>query len=343
MRATILRSREAVHAIAPQWEAIKPLTPFSSWDFACDWLACTPSAQPFVIAVHDRETLVGVAPWCLIRHRAGSTILTGIGRESAWYHDPLVIDTADAKEVLRAMGHVLRPRQWDAINLTLQVRASLPLIRALRQLGLAVAGRPDDRQSHLIAFDADWATAWERFPASFRKSLSRRRRRLEAMPHHFHMLQGEQAMVALEELIRLNRSRWKTGENWEPAYAFMRLNTPNLLARGDLRFSALTIEGRPAALDYQVRKGDRSSMIMANFQPDFADLSPGNLLMQWTLEQLHQEGIREVDMGPGLYEWKENLQSETVATIRTHVGSSLLGMALVGWQDILKPRLQPAT
>lgn len=103
-------------------------------------------------------------------------------------------------------------------------------------------------------------------------------------------------MEALDELIRLNRIRWRMGKNWEPFYAFMRANTPNLRAQGDVRFSTLTLEGRVAALDYQVRKGNRSFMIMANFHPDFAELSPGNLLMHWTTEQLQHEGTRGVRM-----------------------------------------------
>lgn len=344
MHAMILRSWEEVHAIAPQWAEITPLSPFSSWDFASDWLRCTPDAQPFVVAVHDRETLLGVAPWCLIRDYAGSTVLTGIGRESAWYHDPLVRDAAAVNEVHRAISQALRPRQWDAIDLILQAQTSQGLVQDLERLGLAVSRRPGDRQSHVIVLEADWTTSWERFPASFRKSLTRRHRRLEALPHAFHMIRDDaHARDALEELIRLNRQRWQTGENWEPTYAFMRANTPNLLARGDLRFSTLTIDGRVAALDYQVRKGDRTFMIMANFHADFAELSPGNLLMQWMLEQLHHEGIRRVDMGPGEYAWKQVLYSEKVETIRTHVGASLLGMALVGWRGMIKPRLQTAT
>lgn len=343
MHATILRTRDEVQALVPQWDELTPLSPFSSGDFACDWLSCTPEASPFVIAVHDGGTLMGVAPWCLARDFAGSTLLTGIGRESAWYHDPLVRDGAVVSEVHRAIGQALRPRHWDAIDLILQANVSLPLVRMLERLGVAISRRPVDRQSHLIALDADWTTSWERFPDSFRKSLKRRRRRLATLPHQFLMVQGEQAMECLEELIRLNRLRWQTGQNWEPTYALMRANTPSLLARGELRFSVLMIDGRMAALDYQVRKGNRSFMLMGNFHPDFADLSPGNALLVWALEQLNREGIQWVDMGPGEYAWKIQIQSRQVEAIRTHVGSSLLGMALAGWRGVIKPQFQSAT
>lgn len=343
MHATILRTRDEVQALAPQWDELPPLSPFSSGDFACDWLSCTPEASPFVIAVHDGGTLMGVAPWCLARDFAGSTLLTGIGRESAWYHDPLVRNGAVASEVHRAIGQALRPPHWDAIDLILQADASIPLVRVLERLGVAVSRRPADRQSHLIALDADWTTSWERFPDSFRKSLKRRRRRLESLPHQFLMVEGDQALECLEELIRLNRLRWQTGQTWEPAYAVMRANTRTLLARGELRFFVLMIEGRIAALDYQVRKGNRSSMIMGNYHPDFADLSPGNALLVWALEQLNREGIQWVDMGPGNYAWKNQIRSEQVEIVRTQVGLSLRGMALVSWRGMIKPQLQPVT
>ena len=343
LSSTILSTLEDVRALAPQWNALGPLTPFSSWDFAYDWLFCTPEARPFVIAVHDQEQLVGIAPWCLARDYAGSMVLTGIGRESSWYHDPLVHPAADAAEVHLTICQALRPRRWDAIDLILQANESLPLVRNLEQLGLAVSRRPSDRQSRLYELDPGGQAFWEGFSASSRKSMRRRLRQLEAVPHEFRLAQGAQAMEYLEELIQLNRERWQTGENWEPTYAFMRANTPTLLAQGDLRFFVLTIEGRTAALDYQVRKGSRSFAIMASVHPEFADHSPGSLLLNWAIGELAREGIRTLDLGPGEYEWKKRLQSGLVETVRTQVGSSLLGMALVGWRSMIKPRLVTAT
>ena len=343
MQATIHKTLDEIRALESSWGRLTPMSPFSSWDFAYDWLRCAPSVQPYVIAVHSQGKLIGVAPWCVTPDYAKSRVLTGVGAESAWYHDPLVADPESAPEVFRAIARALRPRKWDAIDLTLQAEPCHALLDDLKPLGLTVAQRPSDRQSRIIALDADWETSWKRFPSAYRKGVRRLSRHLELRPHAFGVAEGDQAQGWLETLIRLNHARWQTGSNWDLTYAAMRANTPTLLARGELRLFGLSIEGRMAALTYHVRKGKRSFMLMGNFHPDFADYSPANLLLHWSIQRLHQEGVREVDMGPGEYDWKKRLQSGLVETVHTRVGGSLKGMALVGWRGMLKPRLSSAT
>lgn len=339
MQITIAKTLEDVRALEAEWGALAPSHPYAAWDFAYDWLTSVPSAQPFVIAVRQGGQLVAVAPWCLIKGRADSLSLTGVGYEGAWYHDPVLAPDMACEPIARALAGALRSRQWDLIDLILQADSSMPLASALQRFGMSVMQRPRERQSRLLALAADWPSTWERFPSSFRKTVERRSRKLAQRPHRFFQVTGDETMDVLEELIRFNRLRWQTGANWEETYAVMRAHTPTLLARGKLRLFALELDGRLAAIDYQIRQGDRSFMLMANYHSDFAELSPGNLLMHWGLEQLQREGVRAADMGPGEYAWKQQLASTLVETVRIRVGSSLRGLALVGWRDMIKPRL----
>ena len=343
MEATILTSLSEIRSLETTWGRLTPRSPFSSWDFAHDWLSCAPEVTPYVIAVHSQGALMGIAPWCVKQDYAGSRLLTGLGAESAWYHDPLVVDRARADEVFRAIARALRPRRWDAIDLTLQAEASLPLIDDLQPLGLTLAQRASDRQSRLLVLDDDWEKSWKRFSTNYRKSVRRLTHRLETRPHAFGIADDEQAQEWLETLICLHRERWQTGANWQQSYDFLRAYTPTLLARNELRLFGLSLDGQLAALTYHVRKGARTFMLLGAFHPDFAEYSPSNLLLHWSLQSLHQEGVRWVDMGPGEYDWKLRLQSGLVETVRTRVGASLMGMALVGWRGVLKPRLSIST
>ncbi|MNR81942.1 hypothetical protein D3C86_520030 [compost metagenome] len=338
LKATIVKTLDEIRALESQWAKLTPPSPFSSWDYAYHWLRCAPEAQAHVIAVHSRGELVGVAPWCLSRDYAGSRVLTGIGKESAWYHDPLIVPGYDASRVFQAIGEALCHRKWDAIDLTLQTEHSLPLITELKRLGMTVTQRASEQQSHVLAFEDDWEACWKRFPSSFRKGVRRLNRHLESIPHRYLQAPQAHALEWIEDVIALNRTRWNTGENWELTYAVMRANTPTLLAQGDLRLYGLEIEGRMAALAYHIRKGNRSFALIGNYHPDFAEYSPSNLLLHWLLTQLHQEGVRWVDLGPGEYDYKNRIQSGLVETVRTQVGTSLLGMALVGWRGMIKAR-----
>lgn len=339
MQITIAKTLEDVRALQADWETLAPASPYAAWDFAHDWLASVPSAQPHVIAVRSGGRLVAVAPFCLVKGRADTLSLTGVGYEGSWYHDPVLAAGLPPQPIYRALAGALRSRHWDLIDLILQAESSMPLLSELRRLGMSVTQRPSERQSHLLALDGDWPSTWERFPSSFRKTIERRGRKLARIPHRFFPAAPAEAAELLEELIRLNRLRWQTGKKWEEAYAVMRAHAATLVARGELRLFGLEVEGRLAAIDYQIRKGDRSFMLMANYHPDFAELSPGNLLMCWGLEQLQREGVRWADMGPGEYAWKLQLSSARVETVRIRVGASLRGLALVGWRDMIKPRL----
>lgn len=339
MEATILRTRAQIRELQLQWGGLKPSTPFACWDYAHDWLHSVPDVEPFVIAIRSGGRLIALAPWCVVKEAAGVRTVTGISGNSAWYHDPLLHPSADPAAVARAMARALHAERWDSINLILQPQLSEPFMTELKRLGMAVIQRVPEDQGHVIQFGDDWDEAWNRFPSTFRKNMARRVRRLNSLPHRFLEATASNAGEWLEELIRLYRLRWQTDGNWEPTFAFMRANTETLLQQGELRLFALEIHGRLAAFDYHVRKRNRAYSYMCAYQEEFASYSPGTLLMSWSLAHLHREGVRAIDLGPGLYAWKEVVENTPVETLRLMVGGSPRGMALLGWRTKLKPWL----
>lgn len=91
-------------------------TPFSSFQWASAWVRhWSEEGSPWVLAVHEGERVVGLAPFVLHR-RGGLRVLRGLGVGVGNYWD--ILAEQDRRDsVLSAVGGALRERssEWDAL------------------------------------------------------------------------------------------------------------------------------------------------------------------------------------------------------------------------------------
>jgi len=116
----------------------------------------------------------------------------------------------------------------------------------------------------------------------------------------------------LEALFRFEDQRWseRGGKSVlaDPAIQrFHRVACYGLEAAGSLRLYVLKLEGRIIAVYYGFLYRDRACYYLGGFDSDFANLSPGKLLLAHAIEQAVREGAREFDFLRGQesykYEW----------------------------------------
>jgi CelD/BcsL family acetyltransferase involved in cellulose biosynthesis len=76
------------------------------------------------------------------------------------------------------------------------------------------------------------------------------------------------------------------------------------LAEGWLRLYVLQIGGRPAAAFYGFRVRDRAYAYIGGFDPEFAEASPGALVMRHAVEQAVREGCASFEFLRGREAYK---------------------------------------
>jgi CelD/BcsL family acetyltransferase involved in cellulose biosynthesis len=110
---------EDLDALQAEWSTLfdsdPTATPFSSFQWASAWCRhWSAGGSPWVLAVHEEERLVGLAP-LMLRRRGRLRLLNGLGAGVGNYWDVLAAPE-DRERVLVAVAGALRQRssEWDA-------------------------------------------------------------------------------------------------------------------------------------------------------------------------------------------------------------------------------------
>lgn len=320
MNAIVFAHADAHHPLMRQWAALGATTPFNGWEVFQAWDAARgPDEQPFVIAVSDaQERLAAVAPWCLVRDQSRVRMLTGIGGEDAWYHDPLIVRPEHDEAIARTLIRTLRKhaRDWDKLGLILRKGEADAFQSSIRQLGLSFEERLDWRQYQGVVFEEAWSEYWERRPDSLKSTVKRRGKRLASVPHRFYLASADEAEAHWEAVFRMQVKRMPDERDWKTYHALLRTFLLAAKNQGSLRPYALEIEGTLAAVLLFICVGNQAFDLTGAIDDAFGQYSPGTLLTCWALEQMHGDGVRRYDPGPGDYTWKSKLTSDCAETLR---------------------------
>lgn len=182
--------------------------------------------------------------------------------------------------------------------------------------------------------------------AAYRASLSRRlrsnlNRATRKLVGHadvaFECTHGGDASTdALEEFMAVEAAGWKGASGTaiacsEDLVRFYATLTRRLAASGWLEWQTLRVDGRAIASALAVAMGARIFLVKVGFRPEFADLSPGMLLVERVIERAFADGLNEVDFltnPPWIQPWQ--LQARTSEYVRLYPRRTREGLVAYG-------------
>jgi len=247
-----------------------------------------------------------------VEQPSGTRKLLLLGSGNSDYLDVLIRPNCET-EALQSISQWLDSSHadWDVAEF-LQLQQESPLLRLAPPIGFGgevtvhevcpVLSLPTAPQDH-----------WQFFDRPCFKKLDYYWRRA-AKQGILEVLRGgiQSIEEVLEALFRFEDQRWseRGGKSVlaDPAIQrFHRVACYGLEAAGSLRLYVLKLEGRIIAVYYGFLYRDRACYYLGGFDSDFANLSPGKLLLAHAIEQAVREGAREFDFLRGQesykYEW----------------------------------------
>ena len=190
--------------------------------------------------------------------------------------------------------------------------------------GLAFASAPTNGFSLDLSqgYDAYVARQSAAEPKAFR-NLRSRQRRLEGQTVEFNA--DDRDPAALANLLELKRAQYRRTRQIDVFAAdWTRRLVADLFdrnARAGLRgrLSTLRIGGCVAASHFGLQAGGVMHYWFTGFDPQFSDVSPGIILLQSIAETVAREGVTRIDLGGGVYRFKQEF-----ADLRTPLGSGVI-------------------
>ncbi len=309
MRAEVLATDAALHALRPEWEALwrraaaaTGATPFQSPAWLLPWWRALGTGRPRAAALRGGEDgrLLGLLPLYLLAE-GEETKLLSIGVGVSDYLDALLDPDAppDAAGRLLAAALAASP-EATSCDLT-----DLPPGAALRDApappGWRDEGTRPTEPCPVLALPPGAALA-DVLSRRRRAALRNARNRAErAGGCAVRTADAETLDECLGALVALHRARWDArgepgGVLADPrVLALHRDAAPGLLAQGVLRLQVLRLAGVPAAAHYALLGGGRRVLLyLSGFDASRARESPGAILLGELIEWALANGCREL-------------------------------------------------
>jgi CelD/BcsL family acetyltransferase involved in cellulose biosynthesis len=306
-----------LEALRPEWELLWEIseqsTPFQSPAWLIPWWRHLGGGALRFLTLWHEQQLVGLAPFYIYNDPAGQTrklLLLGSGNSD--YLDLLLRPEFEAP-VLQSISHWLESTRsdWDVAEF-LQLRPESPLLR-LPSLDAPTGEVSLHQVCPALALPAGPQGDWSFFDQPCFKKLDYYWRRAARQGNLEVLHAGTQLLEeGLEALIQFEERRWseRGGSSVlaDPAIQrFHRVACYNLQAAGLLRFYILKLQGRIIASYYGFQHRERAYYYLGSFDSQFANLSPGKLLIAYAIEQAVRERASQFDFLRGQesykYEW----------------------------------------
>lgn len=323
-------------ALEEDWRSLSAACPTSSvfngfdWQWQW-WQVYGHGAQLCILAAYDDEHLCALLP-LYIRSTQALKVkdvrelrMIGSGGDTSpdylgllYRESPDNADNSDASdEVMATMIEAIAElKGWDVAHLT--DLYDLPefnqnLQQALGKQARLTAASPIRYINLNNSFDEYLSS----LSSNQRKQVRRRRRRFEEQGEtRFYRWPNDKSLDdAFHELVRLHNKRWNDKD------ASGSFNTPNYLSfhnrvmhalqeRDELRLYCLEHNEQMIAIEYSYRWKDSIFSFQCGFDPIYSEYRPGQLLLNYSIEDACEEGISQYDLLKGDYDYKQSAAKE---------------------------------
>jgi CelD/BcsL family acetyltransferase involved in cellulose biosynthesis len=282
------------------WSRCPGATPFQAPEWLIPWWRAFGEGDLWTLTLRHKGSLVGLVPLFLPAYRERTVLLVGTGNTDLL--DALVEPGFESQGAGAAFAHLAaNADRWDACDFQ-QLREGSPLL-----LARAPAGWADEVLAQDVCPTLDLPAG---IPSERLKRLRYERRRAgQVGPVRFERADESNFERLFSEFLRLHEARWSAqGQPGVLHDAIVRQFHEEvasaLLRAGMLRLYVLFVDSCAIASFYGFASGLRTFYYLGGFDPEFARLSPGTLIVGHAIEEAVREGAETFEFLRGREPYK---------------------------------------
>lgn len=355
MRVVCYRTWEELQPLAAVWNELLSAsssdTLFLTWEWCEAWWKNYGAGRPLlVLGAWEEDRLLGIAPFYVdVSRRWGKQWncirFIGDGSNDSDYLDCFAAPRREA-EVMRAFLNYLETEKsgWDWLETCATPADSVclsVLAASAREKGWhsSTESIPCTTLPLPSSWDEFMAGLRPRFRTKVRSCLAELEQQVRSVPRE--CASESELEFWLAELFDLHARRWSTkGQSGvfgtTAKRSFYGDISRSTLKRGWLAFHRLDWAGRPLALQYGFRYGNRFYLLQEGYDPAFETMRPGMALRSWLMRHWIQAGLAEYDFLAGVTPAKMEWGSQ----VKTSVRLVLTPSAASVWVRLTAPQLR---
>ncbi len=359
-----IKTLEDFRKLAPAWNPLLQQsasdTIFLTWEWVSNWWNVYGEDKELrvIIARDETDTLVAIAPLYGVTRKVMKGVAAreirfiGTGGDVSPDYLDFIIKRGMEEEAIEAfVTHLCTDRGWDVASLT-DIRTDSLNLKLLKKAA-SDSGLPVRTKPCAVCPYVKLPSSWEEFlgglSSNMRYNVKRRMKNLEKTfaAKYFVWQDTATLTAAMELLAALHLKRWEekgTSRSFStPQYnAFHQAVARDFAGRGWLHLSCLELNGEVIGMFYDYRYGNKIYYYQAGFDPDFSRYSPGLALRAHVIKGAIEEGLAEVDLLKGAYDFKYLWTHSDRSTATLAVGKGTLAGRLHFLEAFEKPRLKAA-
>ncbi len=282
------------------WDALLDRQPHPTPHLRSWWLRAGARGQPQFVVVLDQGRMIGGIAFEVDKWRGMSRGRVMASRSWPSGFD-LIAEPDRAREVVEALSDSMQASRIQLFDLSgidgdARLPDVLPGTVRRRESGTAwIIDLPSNFDHYLAAKSK-----------SFRKDLSRARRRVENAGLLARRVPAMETGRALETLQRLHQSQFGDESTFLPFFREFAKAAPKGAEDGEMLFLEL-VDGEDQTVEIGVwlRLG-RGVWDFVGGRQSNAVPGTGNVLRAWAIERFCEEGVSRVDLGGGYGSWKRS-------------------------------------
>jgi len=332
LRVEVITSEGDLVAYGDAWQELAALDDHASlfndwhWNYLW-WQHYKQLGNLHVIMVFDNDKLVGVGPFYRNNSKAmglgkiDTLRFIGTGGNTSPDNLNIITHPDHRQSVADVICDSIRSEQFQRV-LFMDVRSNSAFYKAFRSHVNSVPGyavKPITHTRRVADLPNDWSSFRKQISRNTHKRMKARQNRLSALENvRFHKCETQEEVdVAYEALVRLHKARWKlkghsTSFGSESYCAFHKALMRQLLLNNQLWLITLKVDDTIIAVEYAFLYKET---LMFGFDPCFEHLSPGHVLMTYTIKTGIENGVRHIDLLKGNYKYKASYANQEMHSI----------------------------
>ncbi len=230
-----------------------------------------------------------------------------------------IVAKDDRQDIHQAVWNYLKEQEdWDVIEL----RDMVSLNPTFQNVQLAFpAAESISSKSPYIDVSCGYKPYLAELSKNMRYNLGRSRRKIEAAGGQFITRKGnEECEEGIAMLKELSNARWESANvlKLPKMMDFAEKISKIRNEAGGTVFHSIDVHGKPIAIAMGFEDKNRYMYYLSGFDPEYAKMSPGYVLISEIIHENCQKGIKEVDMLRGTedYKYRFNAVDRTQITMR---------------------------
>ena len=336
MKINVLRTADEFEALKPQWDVLVKQSPNSSvfltWEWQYYWWKYyAGTGDLFLITCIKNNQICGIAPF-YVDHKKRLRIMddrvlrfVGTGRDTSPDYLDIIALPEDYAECSTVVIDFIfdQGKSWDTFDCQDMTETSL----FQQKLTQAIESNPNllVKQRHSQIMHQELPPTWD----EYRNSLSSSRRRTINRKRNAFNKAGnlefgyckspEEFDEVFDQLVLLHTERWEdkssTSFQTDEYLGFHRNVIHQLDKIGSAQLTYLRLDGEYIAVNYWYIWNGTMFFFQGGFSSECQHLSPGLVLLCYSIEFAIGQGMTEIDMLKGEHDYKASYAKELKSII----------------------------